>query len=345
MKKYLPHILTVTVLVALFVAAGVYIDRANVAMPMAGASSGSDQSASAAVPVLQNYGPAPEFTGIAHWINSPPLTMASLHGKVLLVDFWTYSCINCLRTLPYVTGWYAKYKDGGLVVVGVHTPEFGFEQVTSNVEAAVARLGITYPVAQDNQYATWNAYSNQYWPAEYLIDQNGNIVYESFGEGDYGKTENAIRELLKMSPVSATSTAPDLSGIGSPEMYFGTEREQNLAPSQVQSATQATYTLPSSLDLNQFALGGTWSFAPQNATLDSASGTIELHFHSAKLYMVASSAQPATLKISVDGVSQPDVTVGSSQLYTLFDSSSYADHTAVITVSGTGFQAFTFTFG
>jgi thiol-disulfide isomerase/thioredoxin len=329
MKKYLAYVLTAIVLVALFVAAGIYLDRSNVTMPM---------------PSAHSYGAAPDFTGITNWINSAGLTTASLRGKVVLVDFWTYSCINCLRTLPYVTGWYSKYKDAGLVVVGVHTPEFSFEQVPANVEAAVVRLGITYPVAQDNGYKTWNAYGNRYWPAEYLIDQNGNIVYESFGEGDYVKTENAIRSLLKMGQVSG-SAAPDLSGIGSPEMYFGTARQKNLAPAQDVSTTPAAYTLPVRLDLNEFALGGTWHFSADSATLDAAPGAVELHFHSAKLYVVASSPTPVTLKILVDGVAQPDVVVSASQLYTLFDSSSYADHTAVITVSGAGFQAFTFTFG
>ena len=140
--------------------------------------------------------PAPEFTGIEKWLNSEPLTMNSLHGKVVLVDFWTYTCINCIRTLPYVTDWYRKYKDQGLVVVGVHTPEFPFERLTANVEKATGRFGITYPVAQDNQYATWDAWRNVYWPAVYLIDKQGNVAYSHFGEGKYKETEAEIVRLL-----------------------------------------------------------------------------------------------------------------------------------------------------
>jgi len=139
---------------------------------------------------------APEFTGIQQWLNSEPLTMSQLRGKVVLVDFWTYTCINCIRTLPYVKSWHKKYKDQGLVVVGVHTPEYPFERSTDNVKTAIKRFGITYPVAQDNKYATWSAYNNQYWPAFYLIDKQGKVVYQHFGEGAYAATEAKIRTLL-----------------------------------------------------------------------------------------------------------------------------------------------------
>lgn len=150
-------------------------------------------SASAAT---RNLGPAPDFKGISTWLNSEPLTMAGLKGKVVLVDFWTYDCINCIRTLPYVTKWYDTYKDKGLVVVGVHTPEYAFERKTANVKAAIGRFKINYPVAQDNRYDTWSAYNNMYWPAVYLINKKGNIVYTHFGEGDYAETEAQIRRLL-----------------------------------------------------------------------------------------------------------------------------------------------------
>ncbi|MBB1628966.1 thioredoxin family protein [Achromobacter sp. UMC71] len=140
--------------------------------------------------------PAPEFTGIQTWLNSEPLTLAGQRGKVVLVDFWTYTCINCINTLPYVKQWHQQYKDKGLVVVGVHTPEFPFERSTRNVEDAIKRFGIGYPVAQDNQYKTWDAYRNQYWPAFYLIDKQGNVVYRHFGEGNYAQTEAEIQRLL-----------------------------------------------------------------------------------------------------------------------------------------------------
>lgn len=150
----------------------------------------------AGTPAVKTKSRAPDFVGINHWINSEPLTMAQLRGKVVLVDFWTYACGNCMNTLPHVTRWYDTYKDRGFVVVGVHTPELAFEYSTSNVQTAVERHGIKYPVAQDNEYATWKAYDNQYWPAEYLIDQNGTIVLEHFGEGGYEEMESTIRRLL-----------------------------------------------------------------------------------------------------------------------------------------------------
>jgi thiol-disulfide isomerase/thioredoxin len=146
---------------------------------------------------LANPVPAPEFSGIDKWLNSEPLTLSGLRGKVVLVDFWTYTCINCARTLPYVKSWHAKYKDQGLVVVGVHTPEFPFERSTKNVSEALNRYGIEYPVAQDNRYATWEAYKNNYWPAFYLIDKQGKVTYTHFGEGEYKETEAAIQNLLK----------------------------------------------------------------------------------------------------------------------------------------------------
>jgi len=145
---------------------------------------------------LRTSATAPEFTGIDKWLNSEPLTMSQLRGKVVLVDFWTYSCINCVNTLGYVSSWHKKYKDQGLVVIGVHTPEYAFERSTDNVKTAIKRFNISYPVAQDNRYATWNAYSNQYWPAFYLIDKTGKIVYTHFGEGKYAETEATIQRLL-----------------------------------------------------------------------------------------------------------------------------------------------------
>jgi len=155
----------------------------------------ANSGAATAVPVAKNS-VAPEFAGIDQWLNSPPLTVQQLRGKVVLVDFWTYTCVNCINTLPHVEKLYQKYKDQGLVVVGVHTPEYAFERETKKVKAAIAEYGLHYPVAQDNQYATWNAYGNQYWPAVYLIDKQGHIVYSHFGEGDYDKTEAAVREQL-----------------------------------------------------------------------------------------------------------------------------------------------------
>lgn len=355
-----PKIIILTVIaLAVFIAAGEYIDhRMNMDTGLDSLSLGSQSSPSpssspmasepAAAPTeniqLQNLGKAPEFTGIDHWLNSNPLTMASLKGKVVLVDFWTYSCINCIRTLPYVTKWYDTYNKDGFVVVGVHTPEFSFEKDTNNVQAAIQRFSIHYPVAQDNEYGTWKAYGNEYWPAEYLIDKNGNIVYLHFGEGEYDHTENAIRELLGMKQTATPDNGADLSQVQSPEMYFGTDRLQNLIASQTPS-TQSAYILPADVPLNNFALGGSWQFSPQNLQLVSGTGTIKLKFHSGKVYIVAASATPATLTITVDGKVQPAVVVQKSQLYTLFDSGNYVDHIIEIQANTPGFQAFTFTFG
>lgn len=294
---------------------------------------------------LSNYGPAPGFTGISHWINSDPVTKERLKGKVVLVDFWTYSCINCIRTLPYVTKWYDEYKDKGFVVIGVHTPEFAFEKETSNVEKAASRLGVNYPVAQDNDYATWRAFKNQYWPAEYLIDTNGNIVYEHFGEGHYDNTENAIREALGLKAGTINENVAKTGIVRSPEMYFNLKRIKNLAPGQMASAQLMKYVLPPNLALNNFAIEGEWQFDNDHATLVKGPGKIRLHFSSGKSFIVASSAKPVKLKISVDGKAQPDVMISASRLYTLFDSDDYKDHILEIEIPSPGFKAFTFTFG
>lgn len=302
---------------------------------------------------FRDYGPAPAFTGIDHWLNSGPLTFKDLRGKVVLIDFWTYSCINCIRTLPHLERWYNMYRDRGLVIIGVHTPEFPFEKSTRNVEDAIKRFGIHYPVAQDNEYATWNAYNNEYWPAEYLIDKNGDIVYEHFGEGHYDRTGNAIRQLLGITSNSVSQHGPIPNaqtvspvGIGSPEMYFGTYRLQYLTPDQSPSAEARQYKFPGNLALNYFALEGVWRFAHDHITLVKSGGRIKLRFYSARLYMVAESKQgPVTLKVIVDGKQQPDVIVSNPRLYTLFNSNNSAEHTVEIEVLGTGFKAFTFTFG
>jgi thiol-disulfide isomerase/thioredoxin len=301
--------------------------------------------ASQAAEEMGQFGPAPDFTGISNWLNSTPLTMAGLRGKVVLIDFWTYSCINCLRTLPYVTRWYDTYKDRGLVVVGVHTPEFGFERVTANVETAIKRFGIKYPVAQDNAMATWRAYSNIYWPGEYLIDRNGQIVMKHFGEGKYDETENAIRTLLEAGPAVPKDNGVDLSRIGSPEMYFGLARVAMMASTEAPRAGEVAYTAPSSLPLNHFALQGTWNLSDENATLAKDGGQVVLGFHSAKCFLVASSPTPVTLQIVVDGQTQPSVTVQESRMYTLFDSTDYGIHFMTLSIPKSGFEAFTFTFG
>jgi thiol-disulfide isomerase/thioredoxin len=344
MKRTLPYIL---IIIALLIAGGIYIDKTSPKSSlMPKAQSSTQISSNPAMPIkLDNLGPAPDFAGITRWLNSDPLTINSLKGKVVLVDFWTYSCINCIRTLPYVTKWYDTYHDKGFVVVGVHTPEFAFEKDTGNVARAIQQFGIHYPVAQDNNYGTWNAYNNSYWPAEYLIDQNGNIVHTHFGEGEYDQTEDAIRELLGMNTPVAKNDGPDLSKVGSPEMYFGTNRLENLDASQKPSDSATVYHAPATLKLNTFALDGQWLFDGEKATLASGPGKIKLHFSSGKVHFVAMADHPITVKISVDGQARPDVTISASQLYTLFDSNDYTDHVLEISIPDAGLEAFTFTFG
>ena len=347
-KKTIIYIIVAVVFVGLFVFASLYIDSHSTQMKtmsnpiMNNSNTTVEQNMGVD---FKDYGPAPEITGITNWINSQPLTIASLKGKVVLVDFWTFSCINCIRTLPYVTKWYDTYKNQGLVVLGIHTPEFDFEKDNNNVADAVKRFGINYPVAQDNNYGTWNAFDNQYWPAEYLIDQKGDIVYEHFGEGNYQTTEDAVRSLIGLSAPAAMAPEADLSQVDSPEMYFEPSRLKYLDTTQTPSEDEVNYTLPNQLDLNTFALGGYWKFVEDGAVSTKAGASIELKFHSANAYMVASGTNPVTLHITVDGVVQPDVVVSGSQLYTLFSSNKYVDHIIKIDITAPGFEAFTLTFG
>jgi thiol-disulfide isomerase/thioredoxin len=338
-SKFIIYIIIIIIILSLLVSSGIYIDKHAQRDNLTFATS-------AGTVKLPDYGSAPEFKGITNWLNSGPLTIAGLKGKVVLIDFWTYSCINCIRTMPYVTKWYDTYKDQGLVIIGVHTPEFAFEKDASNVADAIKRFNIHYPVAQDNDYGTWNAYGNQYWPAEYLIDKTGHIVYTHFGEGEYDQTENAIRELLGLNSTAKPDNGQDLSQVASPEMYFGTDREHNLTGQQSPSSVPQNYTSPSQLNLNEFSLDGNWQFAADKATLVKGSGKIKLHFSSGRVYFVAESiGQPTTLHITVDGQIQPDVTVGASELYTLFNSNNYKDHQLEIDIPTGGLDAFTFTFG
>lgn len=294
---------------------------------------------------IDEYGKAPEIRGITNWINSNPLTLAELKGKVVLIDFWTYSCINCIRTLPYVTNWYDKYKDQGFVVIGIHAPEFEFEKLNSNVEKAVRRYNIHYPVAQDNGFATWRAYSNQYWPAHYLIDKNGDVVYTHFGEGKYEITENNIKYLLDLEVGTETTDASKLNQIKSPEMYFGLNRLENLSSGQRASTDVHDYVIPNRLDVNNFALSGKWKFDQDKAIFLGSRGKIKLYFNSAKVHMVAESSKEQTILVKVDDKPSLLINIGGSDLYTLFDSEEYKEHVMEITIPEAGFEAFTFTFG
>ena len=304
---------------------------------------------------MSDRGPAPEFTGISGWLNSSPLTMTGLQGKVVLIQFWTYTCINWMRTLPYVTKWYRTYKDNGLTVVGVHTPEFAFEKETGNVEAAIKRFGITYPVAQDNQFGTWKAYRNYAWPAEYLVDKSGKIVAIHFGEGSYQKIEDDIARLVGSISPDTKVADPNMSDIGSPEMYFGTKENvyghlenrlesSAMVDSQSPLAGERAYAIPGDVPLNRFAFSGTWKISDDNATLSTDSGEILLRFHAPKLYLVAGSQSSQTLSITVDGAPQAPVTIQGSQLYTLY-SGAAGEHVIRLTIPKAGLSAFSFTFG
>jgi len=291
---------------------------------------------------LPDYGPAPPLHPDGVWINSRPLTLAQLRGKVVLVDFWTYSCINCLRTLPHLKAWYAAYHRRGFTIVGVHTPEFAFEHVASNVRAAVKRLGIPYPVVQDNRYRTWDAYANEYWPAEYLIDRTGHVRHTSFGEGDYGQTEQVIRELLGATGPHARPVADTTpTELMTPETYLGYARLDRYTGSQLVPDRPATYRLAPSLPENQLTYGGTWTVGPQRI-LSGPGARLRLHFDAEDVYVVLGGR--GAVRASIDGRPAGTLHVDSYRLYTVRASHHVADATLELDFTP-GVAAYSFTFG
>ena len=300
---------------------------------------------------LVNCGPAPDFTGITAWLNTPdgkPLSLSGLRGKVVLVDFWTYSCINCQRTLPHIETWYKQYAKDGFVVVGVHTPEFAFEHVVSNVRAQASALGVRYPVAVDDNYATWNAYDNEYWPADYLIDAKGDIRYVNFGEGDYSTTEQLIRQLLQAAHPSLAlpppTEVPDKTPTGelSPETYLGYERLQYLDPDNVTKSTPAVYQFPATLPLGALGLAGTWTDNAQEATAGNGA-ELELGFLAQDVYLVLGGK--GTLDVSINGHHTQTIAVsGTPRLYTLYQAGSATSAKLQLRASP-GVEAYDFTFG
>jgi len=298
---------------------------------------------------LQDYGQAPEFQGISQWLNSKPLTLASLRGKVVLIDFWTYSCVNCIRTLPYVKRWYDTYRDAGLVVVGVHTPEFAFEHVPGNVEKAVQSFGIDYPVALDNDFGTWTAWGNRYWPAEYYIDRQGHVRYAHFGEGDYAGTEKVIRTLLaeKNLPVPVSGSISDKTpeGVLTPETYLGTDRLSSLVGSPVVEGREATYTIPQDVPLNDIAYGGRW-LVERERIVAGEGARLRLAYHARNVYLVLGKGETdGSVGVAVDGKHVTSVTVKGDRLYTLVAlPGPAADHTLDLSFSP-GTEAYAFTFG
>ncbi|WP_248750776.1 cytochrome c biogenesis protein DipZ [Pseudomonas sp. MWU15-20650] len=318
-------------------------------------------------------GALPALDGAVQWLNSPPLTAEALKGKVVLVDFWTYSCINCLRTLPYVKAWAAKYHDQGLVVIGVHAPEFAFERDVNNVTQAMKDLGITYPVAIDNNYKIWRAFNNQYWPAHYFADAKGQIRYHHFGEGDYAESERVIQQLLREAgaqnvggglieaDAKGVQQAPDMNEVQSPETYLGFQRAENFVTTGTRGTdTVVNYPVAGPLALNNWTLEGRWNVGGQQATLDQAGGRIVYRFHARDLHLVlgpGADGKPVRFNVSIDGQAPGDAhgtdvapdgsgTVTEQRLYQLVrQPGAVKDRTFTIEFLDPHVSAYAFTFG
>jgi len=302
---------------------------------------------------------APELEGIDAWINSPPLTMTELKGKVVLVDFWTYSCINCLRTLPYIKDWYKKYHSQGLEIIGVHTPEFEFEKNVLNVEKAVKSNGILYPVALDNHYKTWTNFDNHYWPAHYLINKEGNVVYTHFGEGDYDVTENNIRFLLGInnavagSPPGTETFVPNQT----PETYLGYARaDTNLGPTLVKDKL-SNYEFPSELGENAWGLQGEWLANSDNLLAMKANASLKIHFNARKVFIVMGNKTSRAIKVKLllngeqviarkgKDVMNSNLVVDNYSLYEVVLQKKAESGFLQITTTEPGLELYTFTFG
>ncbi len=351
------------------------IDRLHARRDASGVASSSARAASDEPPTssLPVEGTLPSLSGAVAWLNSPPLTADGLKGHVVVVDFWTYSCINCLRSIPYVVAWSEKYRADGLVVIGVHAPEFAFEKDIANVKRAVASLQIPYPVAVDNNYAIWRAFSNEYWPAHYFVDALGRIRHHHFGEGEYDESEHVIQQLLAeaghASPSSnlvavtanGSEAAPDLTDVRSEETYIGYDRAERFVSrgGAVDDAAHS-YAIPSSLSVNEWALAGTWTMGAENAALNTADGAIAYRFHARDLHLVLGpgpDGRPVRFVVTLDGAAPggshgSDVdtegrgTVTEQRLYQLIrQSAPIVDHTFEIRFLDRGVHAYAFTFG
>jgi thiol-disulfide isomerase/thioredoxin len=325
-------------------------------------------------PDLPVEGQLPSLEGATSWLNSPPLTRDGLRGKVVVIDFWTYSCINCLRSLPYVKDWDARYRNDGLVVIGVHAPEFAFEKDLDNVRRAVRDLGITYPVALDNDYAIWRGFNNQYWPAHYFIDALGRVRAHHFGEGAYDGSERIIRQLLiengaKDLPEVATAgmratgveAAADTTERRSPETYVGYAKAEHFAsPSGFAPDQSKAYTAPPNLKLNEWALTGTWLVGEESAALQRAPGRIVFRFQARDLHLVlgpGASGEPIRFRVTLDGqipASSHGVDVDAGGIGVIREQRLYqlirqpgivTEHTFTIEFLDAGTQAYAFTFG
>src|SRR5262245_39526962 len=319
-------------------------------------------------------GELPSLGSATAWLNTPPLAVADLNGKVVLIDFWTYTCINWLRTAPYVRAWAERYKDQGLVVIGVHTPEFGFEKNLDNVRRATQAMGLTFPIAVDNDYAIWRGFRNQYWPALYFVDAQGRTRHHHFGEGEYEESERFIQKLLKEAGASGfgpqdlvavegrgVEAAADWSNLKSPENYLGYERTERFASSTGAALGKGrVYTAPAQLRLNHWALAGDWTVEKPFSALNEANGRLVYRFHARDLSLVMGPAAPGhavRFRVRIDGQppgaahgvdvdEQGNGTVGEQRLYQLIrQSKPIADRLFEIEFLDAGVEAYAFTFG
>ena len=293
---------------------------------------------------------APEFVGIDGWVNSAgPITVAGLRGKVVLVDFWTYSCINCRRTVGYLNRWQATYGRLGLQVVGIHTPEFGFERMRHNVEESVRAFGIRYPVGQDNGFETWRAWRNRAWPTFYLLDRDGRLVLVREGEGHARELESAIRALLGLPPsgtVGQPGDDPDLSRIGTQEIYFGSQHGTRQDREQGPREGLAAYSFRAEGPrLDEYQLDGTWLRDTEVLQLRSPHGGLRVRFSAAKLHLVAAAPEGTAVRVRVDAGAPQTVEVERPTLYTLFDGETYGEHLLELETPLAGLQLFSATFG
>ena len=315
--------------------------------------------------------PAPAITGIQQWLNTPDgqtLQLADLRGKVVLVDFWTYSCINCIRTLPFITEWDRKYRDKGLVIIGVHTPEFNFEKSPDNVLAAIDKYNIEYPVALDNDYQTWRAYRNNFWPAKYFIDHHGNIVWQHFGEGAYAESEQVIQQLLRDAglldsemPTTALESEVDFQSIGTPEIYFGYGRISHFGQQATMRPDRVVhFTEPQTIASNTFYLVGDWNIQAEHAELVNGPGKIIIRYKAKQANIVLTADQPTHAEVRLDGgfldetnrgqnVVLTDgvstVNVQQDDLYNFTATSDAGEHVLEVSFPVPGVWAFAFTFG
>jgi cytochrome c biogenesis protein CcdA/thiol-disulfide isomerase/thioredoxin len=298
---------------------------------------------------LGDYGPAPEFAGVGEWLNSDPLTLAELRGKVVVIDFWTYSCINCLRTLPHVRRWYETYRDAGLVVVGVHSPEFAFERVAANVRRAVNDLGIDYPVALDNEFETWSAWGNRYWPAKYFVDREGRVRYAHFGEGDYEASEDVIRTLLteERLPEPVAGTLPDATPTGyqTPESYLGWRRLARFAGARIVPDREAAYRFPPLVPRHGLAYGGRWT-VEEERIVAGRGARLRLRFVASDVFLVlGTSGETETVAVRVDGEPARTLRVPEDDLYTLARLPGRKTEHLLDLRFSPGTEAYAFTFG